>query len=96
LLNGGYLRNCIEVARLTKLAGGNMTALNNTEKTPEQTPELSVEDHTPLFVFGMLSGWGLMARQLKIEEEESFNGARSTDKMLAKFSDIDPDETFRL
>jgi hypothetical protein len=66
------------------------------EVRPEVEPEHTVNEQLPVFAFGLAGGWGLMARQLEIEVEESFDGTRSIDKMLAKFLDVDPDETFRL
>jgi hypothetical protein len=62
----------------------------------ETEPEILAPEQTPVLRFGLPGGWGLMARQLEIEAQESFDGTRSNDKMLAKFSEFDPNETFRL
>jgi hypothetical protein len=66
------------------------------ETMPEPTQELPTAEQTPVFRFGLPGGWGLMAHQLEIEAEESFEGTKSLDKLLIRFSEIDPDETFRL
>jgi hypothetical protein len=63
------------------------------ETTPEPVPE---EPTYPAMYFGVPNAWGMMARQLEIEEEESFDGVRSLDKTLIRFAEIDTDETFRL
>jgi hypothetical protein len=66
------------------------------EAQPEVEPQRTADEQPLVFAFGIAGGWGLMARQLVIEAEESFDGTRSNDKMLAKFSEVNPDETFRL